>query len=131
MGLLSRKAETEISRKEITFLFPKTKGGQYEIGYGEKGKSNKKVNLTVKIFFIKCRGRKNHMCLKQTDHIISTLNLLPNITSTPLSLFNVIHTVMADTLILSILNCKKIQNETVYGFTHSTLKTDITFMPGL
>lgn len=53
-----KKAEIEIIGKEITFLFSKTKGGQYEIGYGKKGKSNMKVNLTVEILFIKCGGRK-------------------------------------------------------------------------
>lgn len=47
------------------------------------------------------------MCLNQTDHIISTLDLLPDTTSILLFLFNVVHTDMTDTSFLESLVIRK------------------------
>lgn len=64
MGLLSRKAEIEIFRKEIIFLFSekekrRKKKAEYEAGHGgKKGKADNKSNLTVEMFSSMWRREK-------------------------------------------------------------------------
>lgn len=119
VGLLSRKAEIEIFRKEIIFLFSEKKKAEYEAGHEEKKKwkADNKSNLTVEMFSSMWRREKWHVPKTDRSHNLYAKSVTRYYFCISVSLLEVVHTDMANTLNLSGKRMQKNNSLLVYWFS--------------